>query len=96
MRVPTATRLSGLRSRKAGPPNRVRQQASYTEKKFHVPLDKLCYPDGMTATFEQIREAALHLPKAEQARLLAAVALEMTDASPGVEFPGSQYSSTDK
>lgn len=40
----------------------------------------------MTATFEQIREAALHLPKGEQARLLAAVALEVTDAFPGIDF----------
>lgn len=40
----------------------------------------------MTATFEQIREAALCLPKAEQARLLAAVALQVTDTFPGVEF----------
>ena len=40
----------------------------------------------MTATYEQIRDAALHLPKADKARLLAAVALEVTDAFPGVDF----------
>ncbi len=46
----------------------------------------MCYPPWMTATFEQIREAALHLPKGEQARLLAAVAMEVTDAFPGIDF----------
>lgn len=40
----------------------------------------------MTVTFEQIRDAALHLSKADKARLLAAVALEVTDAFPGIDF----------
>ena len=40
----------------------------------------------MTVTFEQIRDAALHLPKADQARLLAAVALDVTDAFAGIDF----------
>jgi len=40
----------------------------------------------MTVTYEQIRDAVLHLPKADKVRLLAAVALEVTDAFPGVDF----------
>ena len=40
----------------------------------------------MTPTFEDIREAVLHLPKADQARLLALVAMEVVDAHPGIDF----------
>jgi uncharacterized protein (DUF433 family) len=43
----------------------------------------------MTATFEEIRNAVLELPKADKARILALVALEVADAKPGIEFaPG--------
>ena len=40
----------------------------------------------MTATFEDIRDAVLHLPKPDQARLLAVVAMEVTDAHPSMDF----------
>jgi uncharacterized protein (DUF433 family) len=40
----------------------------------------------MTASFEAIRDAVLHLPKGEQVRLLALVALEVADAHPGIDF----------
>lgn len=40
----------------------------------------------MSASFEEIRDAVLHLPKADKARLLALVALDMADARPGIEF----------
>lgn len=40
----------------------------------------------MLASFDTIREAVLHLPKGDQARLLALVALEVADAHPGIDF----------
>jgi uncharacterized protein (DUF433 family) len=40
----------------------------------------------MTATYDHVREAVLHLPKGDQARILAVVAMEMTDAHPGIDF----------
>jgi uncharacterized protein (DUF433 family) len=40
----------------------------------------------MIMRFEDVRNAALHLPKADQARLLAVVAHEVADAYPGIEF----------
>lgn len=43
----------------------------------------------MNTTFDEIREAVLHLPKGDQMRLLSLVALEVTDAHPGIDFqPG--------
>ena len=40
----------------------------------------------MTATYDNVRDAVLHLPKGDQARILAVVAMEMTDAHPGIDF----------
>lgn len=40
----------------------------------------------MIATFDDIREAVLQLPRGEQARLLAIVAMEVADAHPGIDF----------
>ena len=40
----------------------------------------------MTATFEEIRDAVLHLPTGDKARILALVALDVADAKPGIEF----------
>lgn len=40
----------------------------------------------MTTNFDSVREAVLHLPKGDQARLLALVALEVADAHPGIDF----------
>ncbi len=40
----------------------------------------------MMTTFDDIREAVLHLPKGDQIRLLSLVALEVADAYPGVDF----------
>ena len=40
----------------------------------------------MTATFEEIRDAVLHLPAGDKARILALVALDVADAKPGIEF----------
>lgn len=43
----------------------------------------------MKTTFDDIREAVLHLPKGDQMRLLSLVALEVADAHPGIDFqPG--------
>ncbi len=43
----------------------------------------------MTTTFDAVRDAVLHLPKGDQARLLTLVALEVADAHPGIDFqPG--------
>lgn len=43
----------------------------------------------MITSYEEVRDAALHLPKADQARLLTVVAHEVADAYPGIEFqPG--------
>ena len=39
----------------------------------------------MITTFDDIREAVLHLPKGDQMRLLALVALEVADAHPGID-----------
>lgn len=40
----------------------------------------------MSATYDDVREAVLHLPKGDQARILAVVAMEVTDAHPGIDF----------
>ena len=40
----------------------------------------------MIASFDEIRDAVFHLPKGEQARLLAIVAMEVADAHPGIDF----------
>lgn len=40
----------------------------------------------MITSYEDVRDAVLHLPKADQARLLSVVAQEVTDAYPGIEF----------
>ena len=40
----------------------------------------------MTKTFDDIRDAVLHLPKGDQARILTLVALEVADARPGIDF----------
>jgi uncharacterized protein (DUF433 family) len=40
----------------------------------------------MHSSFDSIRDAVLHLPKGDQVRLLALVALEVTDAHPGIDF----------
>lgn len=40
----------------------------------------------MSATYDHVREAVLHLPKGDQARILAVVAMEVTDAHPGIDF----------
>jgi len=40
----------------------------------------------MTMTFEDIREALLHLPKGDQVRVLTLMALEVADAHPGIDF----------
>jgi hypothetical protein len=40
----------------------------------------------MISTYDDVREAVLHLPKGDQARILAVVAMEMTDAHPGIDF----------
>lgn len=39
----------------------------------------------MITTFDEIREAVLHLPKGDQMRLLSLVALEVADAHPGID-----------
>ena len=39
----------------------------------------------MITTFDDIREAVLHLPKGDQMRLLSLVALEVADARPGID-----------
>ena len=40
----------------------------------------------MLNSFEDIREAVLHLPKGDQMRLLSLVALEVADAHPGIDY----------
>jgi len=40
----------------------------------------------MGQTFEEIRDAVMHLPTADKARILALVALDVADARPGIEF----------
>ena len=40
----------------------------------------------MISTYDDVREAVLHLPKGDQARILAVMAMEMTDAHPGIDF----------
>lgn len=40
----------------------------------------------MTTTFDDIRDAVLHLPKGDQARILSMMALEVADAHPGIDF----------
>ena len=39
----------------------------------------------MITTFDDIREAVLHLPKGDQMRLLSLVALEVTGTHPGID-----------
>jgi len=39
----------------------------------------------MISTFDEIRDAVLHLPKGDQMRLLSLVALEVADAHPGID-----------
>jgi uncharacterized protein (DUF433 family) len=55
------------------------------EKLWHQSPD-LCYFNTMTASFDSIRDAVLHLPKGDQVRLLALVALGVADAYPGIDF----------
>ena len=45
-----------------------------------------CYARAMPTTFEEIRDAVLHLPKGDQVRILSAVALDVADAHPGIDF----------
>jgi uncharacterized protein (DUF433 family) len=40
----------------------------------------------MLTSYDEIREAVLHLPKGDQARILAVVAMEISDAHPGIDF----------
>lgn len=40
----------------------------------------------MTLTYNEVRDAVLHLPKGDQARILSLVALEAVDAHPGIDF----------
>lgn len=40
----------------------------------------------MPTTFDEIRDAVLHLPKGDQVRILSAVALDVADAHPGIDF----------
>jgi len=40
----------------------------------------------MISSFEDIREAVLHLPKGDQARLFSTIALEVANAHPGIDF----------
>lgn len=40
----------------------------------------------MITSFEDLREAVLHLPKGDQVRLLSLVAMEVADAHPGIDF----------
>ena len=40
----------------------------------------------MSPDFDDVREAVLHLAKPDQARLLALVAMEITDSYPGIDF----------
>lgn len=40
----------------------------------------------MIATFDSIRDAVLLLPKGDQVRLLAVVAMQVTDGHPGIDF----------
>ncbi len=40
----------------------------------------------MTASFDSIRDAVLHMPKGDQMRILKIVALEVADAHAGIDF----------
>ena len=40
----------------------------------------------MTSTFDSIRDAVLHMPKGDQVRILTAVAMEVADAHPGIDW----------
>ena len=40
----------------------------------------------MTATFDEIRDAALHLAGPDKVRLLAVVVMDVTGAFPGIDF----------
>lgn len=42
-------------------------------------------PPPMITTFDDIRNAVLHLPKVDQMQLLSLVALEVADAHPGID-----------
>lgn len=55
-------------------------------RKMCLNLIHVCYPARMITSFEDIREAVLHLSKGDQARLLTLVALEVADAHPGIDF----------
>ena len=46
----------------------------------------MCYSPRMTTSFDTIRDAVLHMPKGDQVRILSAVALEVADAHPGIDF----------
>lgn len=43
-------------------------------------------PKAMITTFDEVRNAALHLPGADKARLLSLVAMEVTGVYPGIDF----------
>ncbi len=43
----------------------------------------------MISTLEDIREALVHLPRPDKARLFAGMALEVADAFPGIDFADS-------
>ena len=40
----------------------------------------------MPTTFDEIRDAVLHMPKGDRVRILSAVALDVADAHPGIDF----------
>ncbi len=40
----------------------------------------------MIATFDDLIDAVLHLPKGDQMRILSVVAMEVADAHPGIDF----------
>ena len=53
-------------------------------KLLFLPANSL-YSPAMITTFDDIRDAVLHLPKGDQMRLLSLVALEVADAHPGID-----------
>lgn len=55
-------------------------------KLFTTKPDPLWYPVAVLADFDAIREAVLQLPKGDQVRLLAVVALGVADAHAGIDF----------
>ncbi|MBL9180393.1 MAG: hypothetical protein JNM65_20190 [Verrucomicrobiaceae bacterium] len=40
----------------------------------------------MTATFDHLRDAVLHLPAGDQMRLVSLVVMQATAAHPGIDF----------